>query len=38
MSIDITNVDYSNVAQLAQQLNRAVAIKRIGAVIRLVVE
>jgi hypothetical protein len=38
MSIDITNIIYSNVVQIAQQLNKDVAIKRTDGIIRLVVE
>lgn len=38
MSIDISNMEYSNVVQIAQQLKRAVAIKRAGDDVRMVVE
>jgi hypothetical protein len=38
MSIDISNMGYSDVVLIAQQLKRAVAIKRVGSIIKLVVE
>ena len=38
MSIDITNIKYSDVVLMAQQLNRAVAIKRAGSIIKMVIE
>ena len=38
MSIDISNMEYRDVVQIAQQLNRAVAIKRIGESVKMVVE
>ena len=38
MSIDITNTKYSDVVQIAQQLNRAVVIKRYGGSVVLKVE
>ena len=38
MSIDISNMKYGDVALTAQQLNRAVAIKRVGSIIKLVIE
>ena len=38
MSIDISNMRYNDVVLTAQQLNRAVAIKRAGSIIKLVIE
>ena len=38
MSIDISNMGYSDVVLMAQQLNRAVAIKRSGSIIKMVIE
>ena len=38
MSIDITNRVYSDVVLMAQQLNKAVAIKRTGSIIKMVIE
>ena len=38
MSIDISNMEYSDVVQMAQQINRLVAIKRVGDYVRMVVE
>lgn len=38
MSIDISNMEYSDVVQIAQQFNRSVAIKRVGDDVRMVVE
>ena len=38
MSIDISNMGYNDVVLMAQQLNRSVAIKRIGSITKLVVE
>jgi hypothetical protein len=37
MSIDISNMEYSDVALIAQQLNKAVAIKRAGSIIKMVI-
>jgi len=38
MSINISNMIYSNVVLTAQQLNRAVVIKREGSIIKMVIE
>ena len=38
MSIDISNMGYSDVVLIAQQLNRAVVIKRAGGIIKMVIE
>ena len=38
MSIDISNMKYGDVALTAQQLNRAVVIKRAGGIIKMVIE
>ena len=38
MSIDISNMRYNDVVLTAQQLKRAVAIKRVGSIIKLVIE
>ena len=38
MSIDISNMRYSDVVLMGQQLNRAVAIKRAGSIIKMVIE
>lgn len=38
MSIDISNMGYNEVVQTAQQLNRAVVIKRFRDTVKLVVE
>ena len=38
MSIDISNMGYSDVVLTAQQLNRAVAIKRTGSIIKMAIE
>jgi hypothetical protein len=38
MSIDISNMEYTNVVLIAQQLNKAVAIKRTGSIIKMVIE
>ena len=38
MHIDISNKRYSDVVLVAQQLKVAVAIKRIGSVVKMVIE
>jgi hypothetical protein len=38
MSIDISNMRYNDVVLTAQQLNRAVVIKREGSIIKMVIE
>ena len=35
---NISNMIYSNVVLMAQQLNRAVVIKRAGSIVKMVVE
>ena len=37
MSIDISNMKYGDVALTAQQLKRAVAIKRAGSIVKMVI-
>ena len=37
MSIDISNMGYSDVVLIAQQLNRAVVIRRAGSTIKMVI-
>ena len=38
MSIDISNMRYNDVVLTAQQLKRAVAIKRAGSIIKMVIQ
>ena len=38
MSIDISNMRYNDVVLTAQQLKRAVAIKRAGSIVKMVSE
>jgi hypothetical protein len=38
MSIDISNMRYNDVVLTAQQLKRAVAIKRVGSIVKMVSE
>lgn len=38
MSINITNMGYEDVVSITQQLSRAVAIKRYGSMIKMVIE